>query len=500
MTVAELNIEFSTLPRAPRGSPQTGETLRLVILGDFMGDGETPAPALHPCDPSTFAPLIAHLKPQVRLAPSPADEPAMQFESLADFHPERLLHRPPLAQLKSLRDALDTPPGLAQALELLQHATADAASPAPPAPPPEQPSSPNGDEEAADDTLERLLGRRSTGAPTPNDPKAKAQQFVASLLSRPGHASPAEQATGDQAHRAREGLDALITKTLRSVLAQPALRRTEAMWRMTHELVTELEFDDTLSVQLLPTSKHALAADLERGSAAPGASEIARLLQQAADDGATLLVVAAFAVHPTPVDVAWLSRLAAALVPLGATLVADASPQLVGAADADQLSDPTRWQALPDDFQHAWAALRASPLGAKLGLVLPSLLARLPYGARGEVCDAFPFEELATVRTEEGLWGSPALALGHALAQRWLEQAGASARAEGPLTLDDRPHYARRCDGEMRVLAPTRCTLSERAVQSLEQQGVMAWSHPRDSTLVRLHALLALNGERLAIP
>ncbi|MFO1349427.1 MAG: type VI secretion system contractile sheath large subunit [Gammaproteobacteria bacterium] len=164
--------------------------------------------------------------------------------------------------------------------------------------------------------------------------------------------------------------------------------------------------------------------------------------------------------------------------------------------------DPADWQPLPAAVASQWQALRASPIAHWIGLALPRLLLRAPYGARSDAIEAFAFEELtAERRHQDYLWGNPAFACAQWIAAAFTEQ-GWDLRLDGPFDLIDLPTHVYQERGEKKLLACAEIFLSERAAQAMTARGIMALQSYRDRNTVRLRALhsIAADGSGLAGP
>ena len=125
---------------------------------------------------------------------------------------------------------------------------------------------------------------------------------------------------------------------------------------------------------------------------------------------------------PSPSDAEALGRLAKIASKAGTAVLAGAEPGLVGCASLAETPDPDDWTEPTGAGAEAWAALRRLPEARYVGLALPRLLLRLPYGKETNAVEAFDFEELSSPPShEEYLWGSPALALALLLGEAFLE-------------------------------------------------------------------------------
>ncbi|MEO0972865.1 MAG: type VI secretion system contractile sheath large subunit, partial [Pseudomonadota bacterium] len=411
------------------------------------------------------------------------------FRSLDDFHPDALLQSAPFAPLKAMRDQLDTPQGIAEALQVLTGGETGETVPAT-----ATPAAPAQDETDAS-TLERLLGAPSGTAATPRD---RAKQMVEALIQRSATPPPAPSLADDtRANAAREAIEREMATRLRSLLRTDAIQSLEALWRMTFEFATEVDFgEDELKCSLLPISGTALADDLGEAAASGVPGRIATLLEQARGEDQALLVVATFTVGDDERALGWLAQLATVVANLEGTLLADAAPSLAGVTDTADLNTPEKWAAPAEGAAQAWRRLQDSPAAKHLALALPGLLVRLPYGERGEACESLAFEEFDGDPANGAPWGSAALGLAKALAEHWVADE-ANGRAPGALVLEDRPAFSYESDGERRLLPVTRTLLSDRAADALMARGLVAWCAQANGNRARLATLESVAGGAL---
>jgi type VI secretion system protein ImpC len=255
-------------------------------------------------------------------------------------------------------------------------------------------------------------------------------------------------------------------------------------------LVSGLETGESLSVHVLDVSREEIAGDLLAAGPDLERSALYRLLVEQGLGGVGgepwSLLVCDLTFGPTVADARLLAALAALASAAGGPVLAGADPGLAGAASADQLAEPADWRDLEPEAGAAWAALRASPLARWVGLALPRLLLRLPYGRRGERVESFAFEEVADPSDREAfVWGNPAygcaLLIGRAFAA-----SGWDFSPGDELDLGDLPAYTYDADGETRLLPCAEVLLSERAAEAILARGPMPFLSYRNRPAARL--------------
>jgi type VI secretion system protein ImpC len=154
--------------------------------------------------------------------------------------------------------------------------------------------------------------------------------------------------------------------------------------------------------------------------------------------------------------------------------LAAAHPGIVGCRSFAETPDPRDWGTLPAAAATQWRRLRESAVGPWIGLAMPRILLRIPYGKRTDPIEAFDFEEQPPSDREHEayLWGSPAFACARLIASSFIET-GAAMELGDHLQLDDLP-AAVYDDGEGPSMKPCAETaLSEAAAQRILDSGPM---------------------------
>jgi type VI secretion system protein ImpC len=133
---------------------------------------------------------------------------------------------------------------------------------------------------------------------------------------------------------------------------------------------------------------------------------------------------------------------------------------------------------------------RDIPEAAYIGLALPRLLLRLPYGSHTSPVDSFKFEEMPGVPVHRHfLWGNAALACLAVLARSEPEN----------LDLDGLPAHTYKQDSEWIMTPCAERFMTETQVLALIDQGLMPLVSYKDRPLVRLAGLRSVTSKPLAL-
>lgn len=484
----ELEFEVRFRRSAARGRSPAGQgPFRILVLGDLGGRGEGNAGTLSgrrpvAVDGDSFEAVMGRFEPRLRRSDPGFPACEIVLGGLEDLHPDRLLERAPLfATLRELRRRLTAPTTFAAAaaeLGSLLQVSAPATQPVA--------STPREDDAA---TLERLLGRPAGGAASVSParpPGVDLSRFFQQVTAP--HTVPGPDPHRDVYLRA---LDEALAEQMRAVLRDPGSRALEGLWRSIHGLVAALELSEDLQVFLLDATRGELAADLQQaGPDLPG-SALYRLLGEEGGPGAPgdkpwALFVGNHAFGPEQADLDLLAALGAVASQIGVPFLAGARPELLGCRSLVETPDPRQWPPLEREAELRWQALRRSPAARWMGLVLPRVLLRLPYGRATDPVDEIPFEELGPARPHEAyLWGNPAFVAARLLGEAFRER-GWDMEPGDRLEVGGLPAHVVE-EGAEKVLVPcAEVCLGERGAQAVLGRGIMPLLSYRDRNAVRL--------------
>ncbi len=133
-----------------------------------------------------------------------------------------------------------------------------------------------------------------------------------------------------------------------------------------------------------------------------------------------------------------------------------------------------------------WQELRNSPEAASIGLLIPRLLLRLPYGKDTEPIDRFDFEELSSgINHEQYLWGNPAIVCACLLAAAF-RTSGWSLTGELQQELTGLPMHVYKSNGETRITPCAETFLTERAMEILIGKGLVPMLSIKGRDAVRI--------------
>jgi len=484
--------EAEPLMRATRRGP-----MRILLMGDFSGRdnrgvvepgaGLASRPTV-PVDVDDFDEVLFRFGPRLNLALGGPDAPAttVDFKRLEDFHPDELYGRVPLFRgLREMRARLlDSEAFPGAAAELKREA---GQQPAPT-------SDPSVEEPGEDDesTLARLLGQKPSDAPqVRSGPPAGGKPGDISALIKSIVQPYVVTAADPQQQQLVSSVDTAIGDQMRLLLRRADFQALEAAWRSVSWLVSSLETGEELELRLLDVTKQELAADLGAASADLRTSGLYRALVER-DSGAPggnpwSLLAGDYRFGPGQEDLGLLASLGFLASRAGGPFVAAADPRLIGCDSLARSPDSSAWKTDDAEAEKRWQVLRSSPAACWLGLALPRVLLRLPYGRRTDPVERFEFEESAPTGHdhEAYLWGNPAHACAKLIGMAHLAR-GPEMQPGDFSELDDLPAHTIEEDGRPALKPCAEVTLGEQAADAILRRGLMPLQSYRDRAAVRL--------------
>ena len=474
---------------AARGSEQA---MRILVMGDFSGrasralesGADLATRQIRRIDIDNVEQAPGSLSCALELAlDGPGAAPVrIGLATFDDFHPDQLYRNPDLFQaLAGLRTRLGNPATFAEAAAQLR-AGMHLASDEPAAATPDETSNP----------FVQLLGGNMRHAPHAPEGHGRPvaggtsgiDAFIKGIVGSVAGADPLQS-------QYIAAADTLAGDRMRALLHDPAFRSLEAAWRSLHLLVTSLELDEQLQVHVLDVSKAELLADVQAAAADLPVSGLYRLLVEQArlspDSPPWSVLVGNYTFDNSVDDVALLAALGAIGAQAGAPfLAAPASGVADSAALTALAADPVHWPPTDRDGAARWLSLRHSGQARWIGLALPHLLLRLPYGKNTDRIESFNFEELTGLPAHDDyVWGNAAFGCALLLG-RSFEQSGWDMQPGDNLDIADLPAHTCQRDGEAQLQACGGAYLSERAGAAILRHGPMPLLSFKNRNAVRL--------------
>ncbi len=291
-------------------------------------------------------------------------------------------------------------------------------------------------------------------------------------------------------------LDQTISKQLAAVMHQEKFQQLEGSWRGLHHLVMNSETSTGLRLKVLNASKQTLAKDLSKAAEFDQSQLFKKLYENefgtpGGEPYGALIGDYEFTNHPDDIDtLGKISNVAAAAF---CPFISAANPALFGFNDWSLLSKPRDLEKIFDTVEYAkWRSLRESEDARFVTLVMPRVLARLPYGVTTKPVEAFNYEEAPysavgkpqSLAHQDYCWMNAAYVMGTRLTNAFAKYNWCTAirGAEGGGRVEGLPlHVFTSDDGDIDATCPTEIGITDRREAELSRLGFLPLCHYKNT-------------------
>lgn len=284
-------------------------------------------------------------------------------------------------------------------------------------------------------------------------------------------------------------LDELLSDQLNSIMHHPDFQKLEASWRGLKYLVMQSETSPMLKIKVMNASKKDLVKDFRTSPEFDQSALFKKIYEEeygtfGGAPYASLVGDYEFSRHPE--DFYLLDELSHVAAAAHAPLITAAAPGLFGLDSFSDIGKPRDLSKIFDTVEYAkWKSFRDSEDSRYVGLVLPHVLGRLPYGRDTLPLEEFDFEEDVD-GSDHGkyLWSNAAYAFAARLTDAfanfgWL---AAIRGVEGGGLVEGLPtHTFRTDDGEIALKCPTEVAITDRNEKLLSDLGFISLVHCKNT-------------------
>ncbi|WP_263771379.1 type VI secretion system contractile sheath large subunit [Propionivibrio soli] len=284
-------------------------------------------------------------------------------------------------------------------------------------------------------------------------------------------------------------LDALLSDQLNTVMHHPDFQRLEASWRGLKYLVMQSETSPMLKIKVLNTSKKDLVKDFKTSPEFDQSALFKKIYEEeygtfGGAPYAGLIGDYEFSRHPE--DFYLLDELSHVAASAHAPLITAASPALFGLESYVDIGKPRDLSKIFDTVEYAkWKSFRESEDSRYVGLVLPHMLGRLPYGRETVPLEEFNFEEdVDGSDHSKYLWCNASYAFAARLTDAFAKFGWLAAirGVEGGGLVEGLPtHTFRTDDGEIALKCPTEVAITDRNEKLLSDLGFISLVHCKNT-------------------
>jgi type VI secretion system protein ImpC len=282
-------------------------------------------------------------------------------------------------------------------------------------------------------------------------------------------------------------VDEKISNQLNEFLHDPKFQKLEASWRGLHYLVDQTETSTMLKLKVLNISRRELTNDLENAVEFDQSEIFKKVYEgeygQLGGEPYGLLV-GDYEFGRGRDDVMTLRKMSGVAAAAHAPFIAASSAGMFGWQSYTEMTGPRDLAKIFDnDLYVNWRSFRESEDSRYVGLALPHMLLRDPYGEDGKKVDAFNFDEKVDGRDHSKyLWGNAAYALATRITNAFskYEWCAAIRGVEGGGLVEGLPAHTFRTDeGDIALKCPTEVAITDRRENELAGLGFISLCHKK---------------------
>ncbi len=284
-------------------------------------------------------------------------------------------------------------------------------------------------------------------------------------------------------------IDSLISKQLNAILHHPEFQALEASWRGLHYFVHQSETGSLLKVKVMNASKKDLLKDMERAPEFDQSGLFKKVYEEEFGTfGGTPFgaLIGDYEFGRSPQDIALVEKISNVAAAAHAPFISAASPQLFNWDDFTELSGPRDLGKIFESAEYTkWRSFRNSEDARYVGLCLPHILMRLPYGRENKPVEAFNFEEdVDGTDHSKYLWGNAAYAFGTRLTESFAKYHWCATirGVEGGGLVQGLPAHTFKTDeGDVALKCPTELAITDRREKELSDLGFVPLVHCKNT-------------------
>ncbi len=296
-------------------------------------------------------------------------------------------------------------------------------------------------------------------------------------------------------------IDRLITSQMNEILHNEEFQKLEGSWRGLHHLVKNSLTGTQLKIRVMSATKKDLLKDFERALEFDQSALFKKIYEDeygtfgGAPYGA-LIGDYEFGNHPQ--DMALLENMSQVAAAAHAPFLSAASSELFGWDNFNEMTEVRDVSKIFDRTEYAkWRSFRESEDSRYVGLTLPHVLGREPYGAATRPTETFNFEEDVDGKDHKKyLWSNAAYALGTRLTEAFSMHGWCVAirGVEGGGLVQGLPTHTFETDeGEVAMKCPTEVAITDRREKEFSDNGFIPLVHCKGTDFAAFFATQSAN-------
>ena len=288
-----------------------------------------------------------------------------------------------------------------------------------------------------------------------------------------------------------KAIDEKLSTQLNAVMHHPDFQKLEGTWRGLNYLVMNSETSAMLKIKVLNVSKRDLFNDVDKAVEFDQSQIFKKLYENefgtpGGEPYGALIGDYEFINHPEDIDLLGkMSNVAAAAF---CPFVAAADPKLFGFDSWQELTKPRDLEKIFTSIEYTkWKSFRDSEDSRFVSLVMPRVLARMPYGAETKPIEEFNFEEVDATKPvphDDFTWMNAAYVMGTKMTDAFAKYGFCTAirGAEGGGKVEGLPAFIFTSDdGDKDLKCPTEIGITDRREAELSKLGFLPLCHYKNT-------------------
>ncbi len=296
-------------------------------------------------------------------------------------------------------------------------------------------------------------------------------------------------------------IDRLISAQMNEIMHHEEFQKLEGSWRGLHHLVKNSLTGTQLKIRVMSATKKDLLKDFERALEFDQSALFKKVYEDeygtygGAPFGA-LIGDYEFGNHPQ--DMSLLENMSQVAAASHAPFLSAASAGLFGWDTFSEMSEVRDVSKIFDRTEYMkWRSFRESEDSRYVGLTLPHVLMREPYGAATKPTESFRFEEdVDGTNHKKYLWGNAAYSLGTRLSEAFSMYGWCVAirGVEGGGLVQGLPTHTFETDeGELAMKCPTEVAITDRREKEFADNGFIPLVHCKGTDYAAFFATQSAN-------
>lgn len=296
-------------------------------------------------------------------------------------------------------------------------------------------------------------------------------------------------------------IDRLLSAQMNEIMHHHDFQKLEGSWRGLHHLVKNSLTGTMLKIRVMSVTKKELLKDFERALEFDQSAMFKKVYEEeygtfgGAPYGA-LIGDYEFGNHPQ--DLALLESLSQVASAAHAPFISAASSEMFGWDEFSEMTEVRDISKIFDRLEYAkWRSFRESEDSRYVGLTLPHVLGRVPYGAATKPTENFNFEEdVDGTDHKKYLWSNAAYAMGTRLTEAFSLHSWCVAirGVEGGGLVDGLPTHTFETDeGEVAMKCPTEVAITDRREKEFSDNGFIPLVHCKGTDYAAFFATQSAN-------